>query len=225
MVTKLEDLEVDNIKNLTHLKDKIKRLINNLVTPAPSPSGSHAAPVTALCVTTPILDGHGSQVGLLGDVMDGITSLKADNKKLHKQLDALVVDITAQGDVVLGQHTFTSELQVLVLCMVECPNGDAFLLFVDTVSLFCHNTMHSLAANWEKMTKAMKALGVMSIADRKVVASYDQHHAYWFREGKGVVAGKIISAFAMADKWLGTGGMDGRRVEIKTSADMAGDCV
>ncbi len=66
LVTKFEDLEVDNVKNLTHLNDKIKRLIDNLVMPAPSLSGSHAAPVTALCVTTPILDGHGSQVGLLG---------------------------------------------------------------------------------------------------------------------------------------------------------------
>jgi hypothetical protein len=58
-----------------------------------------------------------------------------------------------------------------------------------------------------------------------VVAFYDQHYTYWFTEGKGVVAGKVVSAFAMVDKWLGTGGMNGQWVEIEMSADMAGNCV
>ncbi len=40
-----------------------------------------------------------------------------------------------------------------------------------------------------------------------------------------MVAGKVISAFTTADKWVGSGGMDGRRVEIEHSAETAGDCV
>ncbi len=40
-----------------------------------------------------------------------------------------------------------------------------------------------------------------------------------------MVASKVIRAFATADKWLGSGGMDGRRVEIKHSAETARDCV
>ncbi len=40
-----------------------------------------------------------------------------------------------------------------------------------------------------------------------------------------MVAGKVISAFATADKWLGSSRMDGRRVKIEHSAEMAGDCV
>jgi hypothetical protein len=229
--SKLDEVEADTIKNLKLVNGKTNRLLRNVVAPTPAPIASHTGGTAAsagggsVCVTTPIVDGHGIQVGLLGDVLTGIAYHTADNKKLRGELEALAADVTAQGGVVLGQHTFTSELQVLALCMIECPSGDAFLLFVATVSLFCHDTMHSPGTNWEKTTKAMEASGVMSIADRKVVASYDQHHAYWFTEGKAVVAGKVISAFATLDKWLGTGGMDGRRVEIETSADMAGDCV
>ncbi len=104
----------------------------------------------------------------------------------------------------------------------ECPQGDAFALFVDPVSIYCHDSMYSPVVGWEKTTKAMEESGVMPVTDRKVVASYNCSHAFWFTDGKPVIAGKVIGAFASADKWTGTGGMDGHRVEIETSSETLG---
>jgi hypothetical protein len=50
-------------------------------------------------------------------------------------------------------------------------------------------------------------------------------HSWWLTERKLPIAGKVVAAFATADKWSGTGGMEGRRHEIKTLAEMAGDCI
>jgi hypothetical protein len=85
--------------------------------------------------------------------------------------------------------------------------------------------MYSPDVGWEKTTKAMEESGVMSVTNHKVVASYNCNHAFWFTDGKPVVAGKVIGAFASAEKCTGTGGMDGRRVEIETSSETVGDCV
>jgi hypothetical protein len=111
------------------------------------------------------------------------------------------------------------------VAMLECPQGDVFALFVDPVSLFCHDTIYSPGPNWQKDTKAMEELGIMSITDQKAVASYNLNNSFWFTEGKQVVVGKVISAFATADKWLGFGGMNGRRVKIEHSVERARDCV
>jgi len=127
--------------------------------------------------------------------------------------------------MMLGHHTFSSEIQVMQIVMKECPQGGAFALFVDLVSIYCHDSMYSPVVGWEKTTKAMEESGVMSVTDCKVVASYNCNHAFWFTDGKPVVAGKMIGAFASAEKWAGLGGMDGRRVEIETSSKTAGDCV
>ena len=40
-------------------------------------------------------------------------------------------DILAQGGVVLGKHMFTSEFQLLQLCLKEYPKGDAFTVLMD----------------------------------------------------------------------------------------------
>jgi hypothetical protein len=75
-----------------------------------------------------------------------------------------------------------------------------FALFVDPVSIFCHDAMYSPGANWQKDTKAREESGVMSATDRKVVASYNLNSSFWFNKGKQVVVGKVISALAMAEK-------------------------
>ncbi len=65
----------------------------------------------------------------------------------------------------------------------------------------------------------------MSMTNQKVVASYNLNNSFWFSEGKPIVAGKVISAFATTEKWQGVGGMIGRREEIENSYNTAGDCV
>ena len=54
-----------------------------------------------------------------------------------------------------------------------------------------------------------------------MVASYNAQHSFWFSEGKTVVAGKALQAFASKEKWQGTGGMDGHRDEIELSLGTA----
>ena len=56
--------------------------------------------------------------------MIDLETLKNNNIKLSNHLDSIKADVTAQGGVVFGQHTFTSELQVLQVAMLECPQGD-----------------------------------------------------------------------------------------------------
>ena len=125
----------------------------------------------------------------------------------------------------MGRHTFTLELQLSQLCVKECPKGDAFSAFVDPMVIFCFNPSYTPLAGWETLTKAMEKLGNYPVTDRKVVASFNAHHAHWFSEGKTVIAGKALQAFATKEKWQGLGGMNGWRVEIELSLDTAADGV
>ena len=136
--------EGDNISNLTHLDQKITGLMQIQSTPPP--------PIVTqegflLCLTTPITDANGRQIGVFGDVMIKLETLKTNNIKLSEHLDSFKADVTAQGGVVFGQHTFTSELQVLQVAMLECPQGDAFGMFVNPVLIFCHDAMYSPCGN------------------------------------------------------------------------------
>ena len=79
--------------------------------------------------------------------MIDLETLKNNNIKLSNHLDSIKADVTAQGGVVFGQHTFTSELQVLQVAMLECPQGDAFGMFVNPVLIFCHDAMYSPCGN------------------------------------------------------------------------------
>jgi hypothetical protein len=213
--------EWDNIRNLTHLNNKVKGLIKVQAAPPPIVTQGQLS----LCLLTPITDANGIRVGVFGDIMWELDDLKANNVKLSDRLEAIKVDVTAQGSVMFGHCTFTSELQIIQDAMSERPQGDAFALFLELVSIFCHDTMYSPGANWQKDTKAMEELGVMSTTDRKVVASYNLNNSFWATKGKQVVTGKGISAFTIMEKCLGSRGMDGRRVEIKHAAETAGDCV
>jgi hypothetical protein len=157
--------------------------------------------------------------------MDKLAALKVNNVKISDCLDVIKVDVTAQGGIVFGQHTFTSEFQVLQVAMLECPQGNAFGLFVDPISIFCHNALYSPCGSWQKDTKAMEVSGLMSITNQKVVASYNLNNSWWFSKGKPSMAGKVIRAFATAEKWQGMGGMIGHCEEIENSFKAAGDCV
>ena len=102
----------------------------------------------------------------------------------------------------LGRHTFTSELQLSQLCMKECPKGGAFFAFVDTMVIFCFDPSYAPLAGWETLTKAMaiEKSGNYPVTNRKVVASFNAHHAHWFLEGKTVISEKALQAFATKEK-------------------------
>ncbi len=172
-----------------------------------------------------MVDDHGLEVTTVRKILDNNARLTTENFMLGSKLNQLAADITAQGGAVLGRHTFSSEGNVKDLAMLECPSGDAFAAFVDPMVLFNHDAMYVPVSNWEKTTKAVEESGALSVTDRKVVASYNLQYIFWHAEGKQVVAGKVLAAFASAEKWSGTGGMDGRRVEIELSADTAADAV
>jgi len=96
---------------------------------------------------------------------------------------------------------------------------------VDPMVLFCHDVAYTPLTGWETLTKAMEKSGTFPLMGRKVVASYNAHHTWWFVEGKTVIAGKTFQAFASKEKWQGTGGMDGRRDEIELLLGMAADSI
>jgi hypothetical protein len=180
--------EGDNISNLRHLNKKIKGQMR-VQSPPPPPVATQAP--FLLCLTTPITDTNGRQIGVFGDIMDKLAALKANNIKISDRLDVIKEDVTAQGGVVFGQHTFTLEFQVLQVALLECPQGNAFGLFVNPISIFCHNALYSSpCGSWQKDTKAMEESGFMLITDRKVVASYNLNNSWWFSEGKPSMAGK-----------------------------------
>ena len=116
---------------------------------------------------------------------------------------------------------FSSEAQVKEVVMKECPNGDAFKVFLDVMSLFCCDPLYTPATGWKKFTRAME--DDYSPTARKVVLSYYQKFGTWYAEGKPVVAGKLLAAFKDVDKWSVSGGMDGCRHEIDVSASMSAD--
>ncbi len=207
-------------KTCTLLNDKIKALERKQVTL------SHASPsLSALSMSTPINNAHGDFVTTLGDMLNKNDELRQKNSLLTQRVEGLAADITAQGGVVLGKHAFTSELQLLQVCMKECPKGNAFTAFVDPMVIFCFDPAYVPLGEWETLTKAMEKSGNYPVTDRKVVASYKSHHSHWFSEGKMVVAGNTLPAFSPKEKWQGMGGMDGRRVEIKLLLDTLADGV
>jgi hypothetical protein len=205
-------------KTCTLLNDKIKALEQKQV------MLSRASPsLSALSMSTPINNAHGDFVTTLGDMLNKNDELRRENSLLTQRVEGLAADITAQKGVVLGKHAFTSELQLLQVCMKECLKGNAFAAFVDPMVIFCFDPAYVPLGEWETLTKAMEKSGNYPVMDRKVVASYNAHHSHWFSKGKMVVSSKTLPAFSSKEKWQGTGGMDGRRVEIKLLLDTLAD--
>jgi hypothetical protein len=171
----------DNLtKNCRLLNDKIKALEGMLAAlTRPSP---HDLP--SLAMSTAILDNNGDCVTTLGGILQENLDLKRNNERLKGVLEKLAVDVTAQGGVVVGRFTFTSELELTKLCIKECPKGDAFAAFVDPMIIFCFDPSYVPIAGWEAFTKAMEKSGNYPGTDRKVVTSFNAHHSHWFSEGK-----------------------------------------
>ena len=177
----------------------------------------------SISFSTPITDENGERIGELGDFLSDVQALKTENVALKADLGAIKADLKAQGGIVFGQQLFTSESQLFTSAMLECPQGDAFALFVDSVSIFCHDAPYNPCTGWQKDTKDMADSGYMAVSDRKVVASYDCTTPFWFAEGKQVIGGEKMASFASPEKWSGEGGMIGRREQIENSAEAACD--
>ncbi len=214
----LDDWEGGNIQNLTHLNDKIKAVLARQTNALPPPGLE--LPVLTLPHNT-IVDSNGVQRGVFDGVMSAISNLKAENSRIKTRLDAMQANLAAGGGVVFGCHTFTSEQHVMDVVMAECPQGDAFSLFIDPMSIFCHDGMYLPYAGWQKEMKEMERWGFMSKTACKVVASFDANNSWWYTEGKGGTPGLKLATFASAEKWSRAGGMIGRRDEIEASVQSA----
>ena len=180
----LAEVDADLARNCTLLNNKIQTLEKMQASLA---SVRHSS--AGLKMSTPIFDNNGVQVSTLGRVMHDNVDLRRANDQLKDRIESLTADVTAQGGVVLGRLMFTSKLQLLALCMKECPNGDAFSAFINPIVIFCHDALYVPLTGWETITKAMEKSGNYPVTDRKVVASYNAQHSFWFSEGKTVVDG------------------------------------
>jgi hypothetical protein len=216
----LAGVDADLAKTCTLLNNKIQALERKQVS-----LSSSAQKSPGLTMSTPIFNDNGVHVSTLGSVMQENVDLKRANDQLKDRIEMLAADITAQGGVVLGRFIFTSELQLLALCLKECPNGEAFFAFVDPMVVFCHDAAYTPLTGWETLMKAMEKSGTFPLMGCKVATSYNAHHSWWFVEGKTVVAGKTLQAFALKKKWQGMGGMDGRRDEIEVSLGTVADSI
>jgi hypothetical protein len=85
------------------------------------------------------LDNVGAEVGILRQLVCNLLTLTQENSRLCKHLESLSAGISAQGGVVLDGLGFISEAQVRVVVLAECSKGDAFEVFLDSMSLFCCN--------------------------------------------------------------------------------------
>jgi hypothetical protein len=90
---------------------------------------------------TAVVDAQGLKVSTIRKILEDNARLASENVTLSNKLDQLAVDITAQGGAILGRHTFSSEVKVRDLAMLECLSGDAFAAFVDPMVLFNHDAM------------------------------------------------------------------------------------
>ncbi len=166
-------VDADLGKTCTILNNKIQALERLQASP---PVTSQSLPT--LTTATAVQDEHRVYVTTLGGILGENTALKLSNERHTCQIEKLSADVTAQGGVMLGKYTFTSKLQLMKLCMKECPKGDAFAAFVDPMFIFCFDPSYIPIAGWETLTKAMEKLGSYPVTDRKVVALFNAHHLH-----------------------------------------------
>ncbi len=156
------------------------------------------------------------QDGTLGQLLKRLEMATEENSRLKMQVESLSAEISSQGGIVLDGLGFTSEAQVRDFVLQECPEGDAFKVFLDVVSLFCCDPVYKPAPGWEKQTCAMD--DGYSTTTRKAITLYYKPHCAWYTGGKKVILGKLLGVLKTLDGWIGVSGMDGSCQEIETSA-------
>jgi hypothetical protein len=104
--------------------------------PGPIGGGLGASGGPPLSVLMCIVDNVGVEKGMLGQLLQGIQALTSKNTLLQDRLESLSHKISAQGGIVLDGLALTSESQALAAVLLECPDRDAFKVFLD-VMLLC----------------------------------------------------------------------------------------
>jgi hypothetical protein len=104
----LDIWEDDNIRNLTHLNEKLKSLATNTQAAQVEATQNVVPAPFILSFLTPVLYDPGIQVGMFGSIMAKVQRLRVENNALSIRLDALKADVAAQGGMVFGKHTYTS---------------------------------------------------------------------------------------------------------------------
>ena len=220
-------LKIDKLGNLIRAVDEDhQRASKSLLTkfrsiPSQIGSGGNGpslGTVQTLSVGVNFID-DGGVVCSVGEMFEMIKALQSQNASLSLKIESLAGDLAVQGSGVLDGLAFRSEAQALEAVQREAPDGDAFEVFLDVMSLFCCDQSYEPSTSWAKLTKALE--NDYSLTARKVVASYYQTYCYHYTEGKTAQAGIKLQAFKDYDKWNGVSGMDGRRKEIETSANDA----
>jgi hypothetical protein len=124
-----------------------------------------------------IVDNNGVKVGTLGKLLHDIEELTSKNACLQERIKNLSSNIAAQGGILLDGLALLSDPQALEAVLAECPDGDAFEVFLEVMLLFCCIPAYEPAPGWEKFTRAME--DNYSPTARKVVSSYYQTHCAW----------------------------------------------
>ncbi len=218
------DVDKDHRAAATYALSKANKMscrISLLEVSAGAPPPGSTVNSKSLAHDTLILDSFGVPVASMAKLWRVVLELKASNLALTTCVLELTAEVLAQGGVVLGNMTFTSEAQILQLVTMECPSGDAFEVFTGVMSLPCFDSSYEPVMGWEKTTKFMAADGQYLATARKVVVSYNQQHSFFYTKGKSAIAGTRITAFKTAETWRGDGGLDSHRHEIERSLETA----
>ena len=114
----------------------------------PTTHGSRTSAIgTLLPLMMMLIDDQGDAMGMLEQLFQGVRGVVDDNARLPKEVKSLSAGVTTQGMNILDGLGFASEAQVREVVERECPGGDAFVVFLDIVSLWCCDPGYAPATN------------------------------------------------------------------------------
>ena len=214
---KVEDL-VFNVKTLEDLKTSKVEVANAVVDAAsvivqqvlellkwitkledaPSSIAPPSARSPGIFLSTMLIDGEGTEVMSIGDLMFKCTTL-------GNEIEAMRTEIWAQGGIVFGTHRFASEDALMRLIMKLHLRENGLAAFSDASSSFCHDEELGTLTDPHKM---LSRLGVPSGVDRNYMLSFGQRYPQklWELQNflrRGQVVGVAINGKVAWIQYLG----------------------
>jgi len=173
--------------------------------------------VATIGFASQILDPSGNSVGNVGELFVNCQDLSQRLLVAENRVRKLEADVVAQGGLVFGGHTFTSEVSVREMVADMDPTGESFAAFCSFPLIFCHDPSYSPSSEWFAKTKHIRGTGNFTESEARylnaLTCKYPAHYA-----GKGdVKAGKVLMAFASEKVWSGDKGMIGQQKSIEDS--------
>ena len=185
--------------------------------PLHSRASRPAEAVATIGFASQILDLSGHSVGNVGELFVNCQDLSQRLLVAENRVRKLEADVVAQGGLVFGGHTFTSEVSVREMVAEMDPTGESFAAFCSFPLIFCHDPSYSPSSEWFGKTKHIRGTGNFTESEARylnaLTCKYPAHYA-----GKGdVKAGKVLMAFASEKVWSGDKGMIGQQKSIEDS--------